>query len=650
MADDLGRKGDEARLIHGLRVTPRRRLAFFIGVDGILVSTAVLVTFLLRFQGNLGTIGLDRVAIVAGLCAAATVSTFIAFGLYRISWAFFGLRDAVKLTLAMLAATAVVATVAQAWYVVDPATAFPRTLVLIQAPLSLLFIASFRLAKRLRRIVVSGALQEGTRTLIVGAGEAGVQVLKSIQESTTRTDYHVVGFIEDDALAHSTAILGVPVLGPTSALGQKLRETGASAVVICVPDASGEFVADVVETCRANGIQKVRIVPTLRELMDDSFTIESTRDVRVEDLIGRDPVKINPDDLHGLIAGKRVLVTGAAGTIGAELCRQVVAFGPSTITVLDTDESRLHDLGMELRTIATTVRIHEALVDVRNARALEGLLHRERPQLVFHAAAYKHVPMMEAWPIQALDVNVLGTANVMYAAQGAGCESFVLISTDKAVDPSSVMGASKRLAELVVFSAVGKTQGSMKKAAVRFGNVLGSRGSVLTIFEKQIQRGGPVTVTHPDVERYFMVTSEAVSLVLQAAAMGDGEELFVLEMGKPVRILRIAEGFIRLHGLEPGKDIKVEFTGLRPGERLQETLTYPSEPLSATKHPFVLRARAEAAANPDEILEPVRKIVLAGDEEAARSFLLSHFPRMGQAALAPAPSAGAPTADQRLTR
>jgi FlaA1/EpsC-like NDP-sugar epimerase len=488
-----------------------------------------------------------------------------------------------------------------------------------------------------------------TPTLIVGAGEAGVQVLKSIQESAAHNDYSVVGFIENDALAHSTSILGVPVLGPTSGLGAQLIDTNAGAVIICVPDASGEFVRAVMETCRAAGVAKVRIVPTFGELMDKGFSIQTTRAVRVEDLIGREPVNIVQDDLRGLIGGKRVLITGAAGTIGSELSRQILSFGPSDLVALDVDESRLHDLDLELKAAAGNTRIREALVDIRDTRLLENLMNTERPQLVFHAAAYKHVPMMERWPLAALDVNVLGTANVMFAAQAAGCEGFVLISTDKAVDPTSVMGASKRLAELVVFSATGNAQRAMRRSAVRFGNVIGSRGSVLTIFERQLERGGPITVTHPDVERYFMMTNEAVSLVLQAAALGDGQELFVLEMGKPVKILHIAQEFVRLHGREPGKDINIEFTGLRPGEKLRETLMYPAESLVPTKHSHVFRARPETGANADDILEPVRKIIASGDEAAGRSFLLSHFPEIGTATT-PIEKPGPPSAQHTLSR
>jgi FlaA1/EpsC-like NDP-sugar epimerase len=411
------------------------------------------------------------------------------------------------------------------------------------------------------------------------------------------------------------------VLGPIAELPKHVQARGVQAIVICVPSATGTFVHDIVKLARAAGIRRVRIVPPMNELVEGRFTFETTREVGLEDLLGRQMIRIDEADLQSMLRGKNVLITGGAGTIGSELARQVARFAPSTLVIMDVDETRLHDTMLEIRERFAGTNVHEAFVDVRDREGLGTLFDSIHIDIVFHAAAYKHVPMMQKWPLAALEVNVLGTQNVLDAAETGGADRFVLISTDKAVEPSNIMGASKNLAERLVFAR----NGSMMCSAVRFGNVIGSRGSVLPTFIRQLRQGGPITVTHPEVERFFMTTSEAVSLVLQAAALGRGGELFVLDMGKPVRILEIAREVVRMHGLEPDVDIPIVFTGLREGEKLTEVLHSSNERLLGTKHSRIFRAKTAAAPLSEKAVEQIRLIVSNRDVEMAAHFLDQEF-------------------------
>lgn len=610
-----------------LRVTPARRLAFFVVIDALLVVASFAVAALLRFDGappaDLGR----RLLPFGALGVISTVAALFALGTYRVSWSFVGLRDVGRISIAIGAATILVGIVAQVLHDIGSSSAIPRGIVLIQAPISFCAIAGFRVLKRgLQALVLTNgpAPAARERTLLVGAGASGAQVLKSIRE--TNAAYQVLGFVDDDRLAQGTRIHGVPVLGPTTSLARHIEALRIECVILCVTSANSTLVRSVVEMCREAGVNKVRIVPPLSQIVDGNVSIQATRAVSLEDFLGREPIHIDHGELREIFRGRRVLVTGAAGTIGSELTRQLARLGPYSLVAVDVDETRLHDLAVDLRQEHPEIRLKEALVDVRNAQDVGALLSSERPHVVFHAAAYKHVPMMELYPLAALETNVLGTLILAEAAEAHGCERFVLISTDKAVEPSSVMGASKRLAELAVLAGGGRSRGAMLRSAVRFGNVIGSRGSVIPIFERQLERGGPLTVTHPDMKRFFMMTSEAVSLVLQSSALGKGGDLFVLDMGKPVRILDVAHEFIRLHGLEPEKDISITITGLRVGEKLEESLTYSHERLAGTRHPRILQVEGSGVeAYPGGIFERTEALVRSRDEDGARRLLRDLF-------------------------
>lgn len=617
---------DHPKVLGLVSVTPLRRLAFFIAADLVLAASAMVAAAALRFEGSIPTEHARGVIVLAATAALATVVVQSAFGAYRVSWSFVGLRDVAGIGRVTILATAALLTVGELGVRLGLFEAYSRAAILIQAPLAFCLLAAFRLLKRLTRLLAHEVDPGASDALIVGAGDAAEQILKSIL-TDRRSKVRVLGLLDDDRLSHGMSIHGVRVLGPLSEIGEHLRSSGAKTVIICIAAASGRLVRDVVEGARSAGVTDVRIVPPLAEIADGKVTLMATREVRLEDLLGREAITIDTSGLRSLLAGRAVLVTGAAGTIGSELCRQVARFQPATLFCLDVDESRLHDLAHELKRLAPGVEIQETLIDVRDRPSLEELFALQKIDVVFHAAAYKHVPMMERFPIAALDVNVLGTATLAEVAEAAACSRFVLVSTDKAVEPSSLMGASKRLAELVLFSS-GKAGGRMVRSAVRFGNVIGSRGSVIPTFERQLAQGGPLTVTHPDMERYFMVTSEAVSLVLQAAALGEGNEIFVLDMGRRVRILDVAQDFIRMHGLEPGKDIKIEFTGIREGEKLVEILHYEEERLRATAHPRIQRVIAAPGAGAESILAPVRELVRARDAKGARALFHAHFPSL----------------------
>ncbi|HET6405639.1 MAG TPA: nucleoside-diphosphate sugar epimerase/dehydratase [Candidatus Thermoplasmatota archaeon] len=614
---------DDERAPFAIRITSARRIAFFAVVDAFLVGASILLATALRFDGLPPRDQLEVLPLIGVLAVAGAIATLAALGVYRLSWVHIGLRDIARVAVAVVVSTALVSIAALVTHETTALPPFPRSIVLIQAPITFCALAGFRLSKRAYRLARGRrtASASGVPTLLVGAGDAGAQVLKSIQ--LTGAPYDVRGFVDDDELARGTLIHGVRVLAPVSRLEDVARRERAEAVIICVANAPSHFLQDVVHRARSAGIRTIRIVPSLHEIIGGTVSIESTRQVSLEDLLGRETVAIDQKQVRDLLAGRRVLVTGGAGTIGAELCRQVARFAPAALTILDIDESRLHDLAVDLRNAYPRLHVDEALVDVRDKIALEKAFERARPEIVYHAAAYKHVPMMEKYPLSALAVNVAGTVNVAEAAEAAGARRLILISTDKAVEPSSVMGASKRIAELEFFAS--QRAGGMIRSAVRFGNVIGSRGSVIPTFRRQLEAGGPLTVTHPDIERFFMMTSEAVSLVLQASVFGEGGDVFVLDMGKPIRILDVARDFLRLSGRD--EDVEITFIGLRPGEKLYEVLRYDHEAPVPTPHPRILRVLA-SKAGAESYLPEVESLLASRDEAEARRFLQVLFPSL----------------------
>jgi FlaA1/EpsC-like NDP-sugar epimerase len=587
-----------------------RRGLLFVLADGLVLAASIAIAWALRFDGRIPAGQLATMSWALLMSVAIKIPVFAAFRVYRFSWAHVGLRELWDTALACAAASAVLT--AALFLLRDwPALAgVPRSVLAMDFALTLLGVAGVRLSKRILRQVRSRARgrRRGARTLIVGAGDAGTQLARAIRDEPDAV-YFPVGFVDDDPGKQGLSVAGLRVVGPRRRLPSLVERHDASAVILAMPSSSAAVVRETVELARQAGVKEIRIVPSLNQLYSGEVSVAEVREIRVEDLLPREPVAVETAAVAGFLEGRTVLVTGAAGSIGTELCRQLLRIRGTRVFAVDNNETGLFDLAGELRPRLDPSRLEVMPGDVRDRARMARILEETAPSLVYHAAAYKHVPLMESAPVEAVKTNVFGTQIVMEEAQRSGAEGFVLISTDKAVNPTSVMGATKWLAEMLV--RAGDAAAATRCVAVRFGNVLGSRGSVIPTFVEQIQRGGPVTVTDPGMRRYFMVTSEAVLLVLQASAMGDGGEVFVLDMGEPVSIDTLARELIRSHGLEPDRDIPIAYTGVRPGEKLLEELLTAEEGVDATAHERVFIARL-------------------GQEEKAQE-LTSHLERLGEA-------------------
>ena len=429
------------------------------------------------------------------------------------------------------------------------------------------------------------------RILIVGAGSAGEKILREIIEND-QLPYSVVGFIDDDRKKYGRSIHGIPVLGPLNGLAKIVEDEEIKEILIATPSATGDQIRRIVEACKACHVA-YKTLPGMGEIIDGRVSLKALRDVNYEDLLGRSPVPLDMEEILGYLDNKTVLVTGCGGSIGAELCRQIVRFQPKNLILLDANESNLFHIELELRNKLRYDRYRVILGRVQNEKLMMSVFKKYLPQVVFHAAAYKHVPMLEKNPWEAVFNNITGSRVIMEMALKHQTERFVLVSTDKAVRPTNVMGASKRVTELLLQTF---QDGCTRFMAVRFGNVVGSSGSVIPVFRNQIEQGGPVTVTHPEVRRFFMTIPEAAQLILQAGALGQGGEIFILEMGTPVKIVDMARDLIRLSGREPDKDVKITFIGLRDGEKLYEELITVGEGIVPTKHEKIMVLRADSQA------------------------------------------------------
>jgi FlaA1/EpsC-like NDP-sugar epimerase len=487
---------------------------------------------------------------------------------------------------------------------------FPRSIVLIDLCFSVIAISGIRLVIRLfyqhyvpTRPILSLSLnglsaggrqpkRKKKKLLIIGAGNCGEKIYREIHDNP-QLNYKVVGFLDDNSSKIGRMIHGKPVLGIIGDLSRIIEQAGVEEALIAIPSASSQEMRRMVSLCKESGI-RFRTVPGYGELIDGKVSINVIREVAYRDLLGRETVKLDEKMISEYIRGRQVVVTGAGGSIGSELCRQICRFDPGVIVLFERAESPLYEIDLELRKTCGHLNIVPVLGDIRDKNHLRKIFDSLRPQTVFHAAAYKHVPMLEIQPWKALENNILGTLNLIDVSNEFGTERFVLVSTDKAVRAANVMGASKRVAEMIALNRNGCQTSQTQFMAVRFGNVVGSVGSVVPLFKKQIEEGGPVTVTHPEVTRYFMTIREASQLILQAGAMGQGGEIFILDMGTPVKIVDMARDLIRLSGFEPEVDIKIEYIGLRPGEKLYEELITADENAQPTQHPKILMLKGAA--------------------------------------------------------
>jgi FlaA1/EpsC-like NDP-sugar epimerase len=508
-----------------------------------------------------------------------TPLVFTLVGVYRSYWKYTSLDDLARLVRAVGYRTAALIIALYAFGLVG----FSRAVIIIDTVLLVVLAGALRLAPRFHAEFFLSRRQGGRAALIVGAGDTGELLLRELRKGP-HPEFRPVGFVDDDADKRRLQIHGVPVLGPRSTLERLIREQDVRDVIIAIPSASGEDMRGIFEVCRRTGAT-FRTVPTLGELQRGAARISQIRLVELEDLLGREVIALDQQMLKDSLRGQRVLVTGAAGSIGRELCRQIAAYGPERLVALDRNENNLFALEAEIREGHPALNFHPTLLDLLDRRGLATLFETHGPNIVFHAAAYKHVPLMEFHPTEAVKNNVVGTHYLAETAHRSGVDRVVYVSTDKAVRPKSVMGATKRLGERLAKSVGGTRTRFM---AVRFGNVLGSDGSVIPTFRRQIAAGGPVTVTHPEATRYFMTIPEAVQLVLLAAAMGEGNETFLLRMGQPIRILELARNMIELSGLRPEIDIPIAFTGLRPGENLHEELQGDAEVARPTSNDKIM--------------------------------------------------------------
>ena len=548
------------------------------------VGLSVMAAFLLRFEFSIPS-SLAPVLKQALLIAILVkLPVFDWMGFYRGLRRFVSIPDLYLVFLGNVAGSVLFAAVSMFW--IGPP--MPRSVLVIDAIFCFVTTALVRFSVRLcnEAFILDRSGGERTGILIYGAGTAGAELVREIH-SNRSTRYEVKGFLDDDPLKQHALVMGVPVLGSgRSALSvvQQLnrRKPAVGEIIIAMPSATGPQMREALANCRAARIP-CKTIPSVDELLNGKVLTAQVRNLSVHDLLGRQPVQLDGAAAQASIAGRSVMVTGAAGSIGSELCRQVARFGPACLVAFDQSESELFKIENELREKYPEVELVAALGDIRDTDRLAEVLERQAVNSVFHAAAYKHVPLMESHVLEAVRNNILGTWNLVRAARRGNVGSLLMISSDKAVNPTSVMGATKRVCERVV-STRQPGNAETKCASVRFGNVLGSNGSVVPIFQAQIAAGGPIRVTHPDARRYFMTIPEAASLVVQASAKSQGSEIFVLDMGEPIRIVDLAENMIRLAGMVPYEDIDIEFTGLRPGEKLFEEINGKSQSMSATYH------------------------------------------------------------------
>ncbi len=619
-----------ARWTAGRALSVRNRLvrrAALAGTDALFVAAAAsgaLVLAVPQYDLRL-TWGVASVVALAAVLAKLPI-LYLA-GIYKVQWRRSDMNDMVSLLVSLTVGAAIFAGAIAAMRLAGVWIQLPWRLLVLDFMLAAIAVSGLRVTIRIGgERARPRPLAMKRDVLIAGAGDAGTQVARSLREEPLGHQ-KAAGFIDDDPTKQGMVINGIKVLGSRRDLPQLARRFPDAELWIAMPSIRGQVIRETIEMARAAGFKQIKVVPGLGALLTGQIKAGDVRSVQLEELLGRDPVRVDTAQIKELLGGKTVLITGAAGSIGSELCKQVARFNAASLIALDQDETGIFNLKGALSESAPMVNVEPVICDVRDAQSIDAVFREFRPDIVFHAAAYKHVPLMEDHPDQAVRTNVFGTRSVAEAAGNWGAGKFVLISTDKAVNPTSVMGATKRAAEIVAHNAHRREGADF--VAVRFGNVLGSRGSVVPVFKEQIERGGPVTVTDPEMRRYFMTVEEAILLVLQAATIGEDGQVLVLDMGEPVRIVDLARQMIRLAGLEPDKDIPIVYTGTRPGEKLFEDILTAEEGTTATIHDRVFVARGDTGPNSlqnGELLDQLEQSVRSGDKVAVVKSLVGLVP------------------------
>lgn len=589
--------------------------------DLILIAGGVIGSFALRL--NLEQFILDYLpTLFIMLVVALAIKPFVyqRFGLYQRMWVYASIEEMKLIVRAVTVASALVAAAMLLLNYLGLYARLARSVLIIDWLASLASVGALRFGLRIlaeREALVSApGSPRMRRVLIVGAGSAGALFLRELQKNP-RLAVEPVAVLDDDPEKQGQQVHGVPVVAGLDDLPEQVRLLGVEEVIVALPSASGSLLRKIADLCMHADVP-FRTMPGIYELIGGTVRVNRLREVQITDLLRRKPAHINRKRVGSSLKDKRVLVTGAGGSIASELCRQVARWEPSQLVLLGHGENSIFEMLMELRAEFPELDTQPVIADIRDAERMYSIVGNAQPDLLFHAAAHKHVPLMQSNPAEAITNNILGTRNVAAAAEKHGVERLVLISTDKAVNPSSVMGATKRIAEWIVLDVAARTK--KPYCVVRFGNVLGSRGSVIPLFKKQIAAGGPITVTHPDIERYFMTIPEAVHLVLQASTLDSQGQTYILDMGEPVRVADMAADLIRLSGLEPGEDIEIVYSGLRPGEKLSEELMELGADNEATEHPDIYRVREKDPLSGEalrKVVERLGDLAHAGDAEAA---------------------------------
>lgn len=557
------------------------RILSLMCIDAFIVVISLYGALYIRFDWDVPPNYLQSLNKYVVFFTLISLVSFMLFGLYKRVWQYASIGELITIMLAVTVGKTLNITFAFFAVGVENTPFLPRSVLLLSWFMTIFFIGGTRLIWRLyRERKFGGAIKGGKPVVIYGAGDAGVMVAREMKNHFS-TQVNVVGFIDDDHAKRGLKLFGLPILGDRDDLVNIVDKYGIERIILAIPSAEGKQIKEVVDVCKETTAE-LQILPGMFDLIDGTISVNNIREVQIEDLLGRESVKIDLEGITEYTHNKTVLVTGAGGSIGSELCRQIARFDPKLILLLDIYENTIYDLERELKENFPGINIYPLIKDVREKESMENVFKEFKPEVVFHAAAHKHVPLMEHNPEEAIKNNIRGTYNVAQAADKMGVKKFVLISTDKAVSPTSVMGATKRVAEMVIQHMDKVSETSF--VAVRFGNVLGSIGSVVPLFKKQIAKGGPVTVTHPDMVRFFMTIPEAVQLVIQAGSMARGGEVFILDMGEPVKIIDLAKSLIKLSGFEPDIDIDIEITGVRPGEKLYEELLIDNDCCDATTH------------------------------------------------------------------
>jgi len=591
-----------------------RRL-LLLAADIIIVNAALYLGLIIRFEGEVPKVCMDVFFESVIPLTIIQIAVFFFFRFYSSLWQYASIDELLQIAFGTM--TAALVSLAYGFFFDKMQS---RTVYFIAW--MLMFFAcggvrmGYRILRRYRHLGLTGFLRPKSRrrVMVVGAGYAGSVLIKELQDRHWTRVMPVV-VIDDSVKKQNSRIHGIPVYGGKDKIDEATKKFGVDEIIIAIPSATKKEMQELISIC-AKTECRVRMLPSIEEFINGEVHLNKLRDVNIEDLLGRDEVKLNTDEICGYLKDEVVLVTGGGGSIGSELCRQIARFSPKQLLILDIYENNAYELQLELkRKYGDKLNLEVLIASVRDKGRMEYIFKTYKPGVVFHAAAHKHVPLMEVNPTEAIKNNVFGTLNTAECADKYGVKKFVLISTDKAVNPTNIMGASKRIAEMLIQSM--SINSRTEFAAVRFGNVLGSNGSVVPLFKKQIEAGGPVTVTHKDITRYFMTITEAAQLVLEAGSMAKGGEIFILDMGEPVKILDLAENLIRLSGLVPNQDIKIEFTGLRPGEKLYEELLMAEEGLTATKHEKIFISKPISIDNEQmkEELDNLRRLMIGNCQE-----------------------------------